>query len=122
MKTCEQILEALSDLAEGVLDRTEAEELRAHIHGCAECAAAWKRQILIGRYFRETDLADLADRPDYFWAKQRKHVLDEVGFGTTPIKRWPLRAAGSPGSSSPPRPPVSSSSAPGRFSVPPRRR
>ena len=87
MKTCEQILEALSDLAEGVLDRTEAEELRAHIHGCAECAAAWKRQILIGRYFRETDLADLADRPDYFWAKQRKHVLDEVGFGTTPIEK-----------------------------------
>jgi hypothetical protein len=90
MKTCEQILEALSGLAEEVLDRTEADEIRAHLHGCAECAAAWKRQVLIGRYFRETDLADQADRPDYFWAKQRKHILDEVGFGTTPSEKTTL--------------------------------
>ena len=90
MKTCEQILEALAGLAEGVLDRTEADELKAHFTGCPECAAAWKRQVVIGRYFRETDLADSADRPDYFWAKQRKHVLDEVGLGTTPIEKTAL--------------------------------
>jgi hypothetical protein len=82
MKTCEEILEALPALAEEVLDGAEAAEIRAHLAGCPECAAAWKRHILIGRHFRETDLAV---RHDYVWMRMRKLILDQSGFGTQRI-------------------------------------
>ena len=82
MMTCEQIIEALPALAEETLGAAEAAEIRAHFAGCAECAAAWKRQILIGRHFRETDLAV---RHDYVWMRMRKSILDQSGFGTQRI-------------------------------------
>lgn len=84
MKTCEQAAELLPALAEEVLAPAEAVEVRAHIGGCAACAESWRIQELISRHIRETDLAD---RPDYFWAKQRKHILDEVGIGTSRFER-----------------------------------
>ena len=82
MMTCEQFIEALPALAEETLDAAEAAEIRAHFAGCPECAAAWKRQILIGRHFRETDLAV---RHDYVWMRMRKSILDQSGFGTQRI-------------------------------------
>jgi hypothetical protein len=83
MKTCEQFAELLPALAEDCLGSAEAEEVRLHVAGCAECAESWKTQELISRHFRETDLAD---KPDYFWTKQRKHILNEVGLGTSRIE------------------------------------
>jgi hypothetical protein len=101
MKTCDQASELLPALAENMLGGAEADEVRAHIASCAACAESWKLQELIGRHFQETDLA--ADRPDYFWTKQRKHILDEVGWGTArfeqasparrPVLKFALAAA-----------------------------
>lgn len=84
MKTCEQVAELLPALAEDILASAEAEEVRAHIAGCAACAESWRLQELISRHFRETDLAD---KPDYYWAKQRKHILDQVGLGTARFEK-----------------------------------
>ena len=80
MMTCDKAAELIPALAEGILG-AEAEDVRAHISTCAACAESWSTQELISRHFRDTDLA--ADRPDYFWTKQRKHILDEVGLGTS---------------------------------------
>ena len=96
MKTCDQAAELLPALAEDVLGAAEADEVRAHISTCAACAESWRIQELISSHFRETDLAD---PPDYFWTKQRKHILQQVGLGTsrfdtaTPARRPVLRFA-----------------------------
>jgi hypothetical protein len=84
MKTCDQVAELLPALAEDVLAAAEAEEVRAHLATCAACAESWRFQELISRHFRETDLAE---KPDYFWTKQRKHILQEVGFGTSRFEK-----------------------------------
>jgi hypothetical protein len=84
MKTCEQAAELLPALAEEMLGPQDAADVQAHIGTCAECAESWRIQELISRHIRETDLAD---RPDYFWAKQRKHILDEVGLGTSRFQK-----------------------------------
>jgi hypothetical protein len=84
MKTCEELSELLPVLAEDCLGPAEAEEVRAHIASCASCAESWKVQELITRHFRETELDD---RPDYFWTRQRKHILDQVGLGTSRIEK-----------------------------------
>jgi len=100
MKTCEQYAELLPALAEDVLAAGEAAEVRAHVSTCASCAESWRLQELISQHVRETELAD---KPDYFWTKQRKHILAEVGFGTSrfevarpqgrPLLRFALAAA-----------------------------
>jgi hypothetical protein len=89
MKTCDQAAELLPALAEEMLGTAEAADVRTHIGTCAPCAESWKIQELISRHIRETDLAD---RPDYFWAKQRKHILNDIGLGTSRIvKAQPTR-------------------------------
>ena len=91
MKTCEQFGEYLPALAEDVLAPAPAEKVRAHLETCPDCAESWKVQELITRHFRETELAD---KPDYYWARQRKHILEEAGFSTVQVaaaSAWPRR-------------------------------